>query len=218
MRRWHCPQGGIVECCRYNSLPGQRGQVTEVAYSQIGDLISINLFWGKNPSVMGEWRNRSSWRDWRPQSSTGIWPVGTAAGQSHQSATGFTCLLWLPGTWELWHDSHISLSVTDAAFLKDETYFSFLILQSFKCGVVFLVLFCFSPGGIFRQYLTLVILISLKAEIDTQILKLELFRKGCQSFDAVVYSPSLWSAACYFHDEILHFYEYLLKMEKILNK
>lgn len=44
----------------------------DVAYSQIGDLISINLFWGINPSVMGEWRNRSSWRYRRPQSSTGI--------------------------------------------------------------------------------------------------------------------------------------------------
>lgn len=178
--------------------------------SQVGDLISIKLFQGKNPSVMRERSNRSSWRYKRLQSSTGIWPVGTTAAQSHGSATGFTCLLWLPGAWELWHGSHISLSVTDTAFLKDETFFYFLILQSFKCGAVFLVLVVFSPGGIFRQYLTLVILISLKAEIDTQILKLELFRKGCRSSDAVVYSLSLCSTVCYLHDEILHFYEYLL--------
>lgn len=140
-------------CCRYLSLDSaiklQKFSACpcsflDFAYSQEGDLISINLFGGKKPSLMGEWRNRSSWRCRRPQSSTGMWPVGTAASQSHPSATGFTCLLWLPSAWELtWNPlSHLSSWVTDIAFLKDETFFSFLILQSFKCGGVFLVLFC----------------------------------------------------------------------------
>lgn len=118
-------------------------------------------------------------------------------------------LTWIPL-------SHISLPVTDATFLNDGTIFSFLILQSFKCGGVFLVLFwfVFFPGGIFRHRLTSVILVSLKAEIDIQILKLELFRKGCQSSDAVVYSQSLCSTVCYFHDKFCIFMHTFFKWRK----
>lgn len=97
----------------------------DFAYSQVGDLISINLFWGKNlqhDGGVGEWEQLGIWEvaeQHRDHSGDSYRPEPLVSNRLYLLTLAprhLGTLTWIPL-------SHISLPVTDTAFLNDETIF-----------------------------------------------------------------------------------------------